>query len=294
MNGIQLILVLVSFGIVNQAKGTWTDKLTDLLTSSLLLLFVSLFFRWDLVSVYSRYLVLLLMTGNWVWVCITERYLIRLHLPVLRISKYLMLVLFGFLNVILIRGCFIPPEDVGADFPSPFGQGKYYVVQGGRPPLMNRGHFLNNKQDKYSVDFVRLSHLGFSKNNCSPKEITHYHIYKDSLFCPCHGMVLEVRQEVDCNTGLTNSVRDRNVRRYNNIVVIQYQDAELIFAHLKKGTIAVEKGQQVKPFDFIGQISNPGAVEPHLHMQLIKNGKPVPFTVDGRFLHNNSILRSNN
>ena len=249
--------------------------------------------RWDCFSVYSKYLILLLVIGNWIWVLSTESYLININLKVQRISKYSLLIIFAILNATLIYGCFIDPQSVIADFQSPFGKGDYYVVQGGKPPLMNRGHFLNNKQDKYSIDFVRLNRFGFSVNTYPPRNISHYNIFNDSVYSPCDGKVLDVRQEVDCNIELTKKMTDKEVSKTNNIVVIGYQDAELIFAHLKKGSIVVEKGQKIKPSDFIGLISNAGAVEPHLHMQLIQDGKSVPFKVNGRFLHNNSIVRSN-
>ena len=54
-------------------------------------------------------------------------------------------------------------------------------------------------------------------------------------------------------------------------MIIQNNDFKLILAHLKKGSIVIKKGQKISELDYIGQVSNAGAIEPHLHMQLIRD-----------------------
>lgn len=280
--------------ITNSTKKSTLEKAIDTILILLMLFFISLFFRWDLLSVFSKYLLILIILFNLIWVIIKEKYLISIEKYYLRYLRYVLLLTFVLLDILVIFGCFISQYDNAADFSSPLRHGNYYVVQGGRPPILNLHHYKNNVKDKYSVDLVKLNKFGFSIKKYPVNKATDFNIYNDTIYSPCGGMVTDIRQEIDCNFKLIKPVFNDNGRRINNIIVIQYNDFDVILAHIKKGSIHLDIGQTISQNDYVGLVSNAGAIEPHLHIQVLKNGKSVPFKVDGKFLHNNSILRYNN
>jgi murein DD-endopeptidase MepM/ murein hydrolase activator NlpD len=61
-----------------------------------------------------------------------------------------------------------------------------------------------------------------------------------------------------------------------NYVVIKHADAEFSFyAHLKKGSVKVKKGDVIKRGQSIGSVGNTGSsTEPHLHFQLQDSADP--------------------
>ncbi len=287
-----IVVILVTFFIANLSKNSKKEKYIDLTLIVLLLIFFRLFFRCDLISIYTSYAVDVLVILNWIFITRSNKRLFTINDGIAKWLRFSIAIPIIVLNQFLIQGCF-PDKTVVFDFVSPLKNGKYYVLQGGTPPLMNRAHYRNNKQDRYSLDIVRLNKKGLSKKKLFPKTVNDYNIYADSVFSPCNGKVVEVIQETECNYNLTKTkFYYDNKHLTNNIVIISTEDAKLILAHLKKGSIIVEKGQLIKQSDFIGLVSNAGAVEPHLHMQLIKDGLAEPFLINGKYLHNNSILRN--
>lgn len=287
---IQVFLILVIFVITNSIKNNRLDKFVDPFLIFLILFFSSFFFRWDLFSVYSKYLLILLVFCNLIWTLTKGKYIFRIKTRIFRYFKYVFLLVFICLDVLVIWGFGIGKSDELIEFSSPLRNGKYYVVQGGRPPVLNRYHYKNNVLDKYSIDIVKLNSLGFSTRKLFVEKVTDFNIYNDTVYSPCDGFVVDVRQELECNVNLLNNL-NKNERTINNIVIIKHNEYELILAHLKKGSINLEKGQIIKQNDFIGLVSNAGAIEAHLHMQLLLDWESMPFKIDGEFLHNNSILR---
>lgn len=76
-------------------------------------------------------------------------------------------------------------------------------------------------------------------------------------------------------------------RECGNGVVIQHPDGwETQYCHLKRGSINVEKGQQVQAGEILGQVGMSGrAAFPHVHLSVRKDGAVVdPFDPDGSII----------
>lgn len=277
------------FLIAGIKKKNLAQKCIDLALIILIFCFMSLFFRWDLVSVYFKYAILTGVLLYWFWTVNYDKRLSLLDKINFKRFRLGFVVLFVVLDFFLIFACF-PDKTIDFEFSSPLKNGRYYVVQGGTPPFMNRGHFNNNKLDRYSIDLVKLNKLGLSAKGLLKSTISDYCIYNDSVYSPCNGIVIQVIQEVECNEELKKQQYNQDHHKTNNIVIIETGQANLILAHLKKGSIVVNKGQIIKTSDFIGLVSNAGTIEPHLHMQLIEEGQATPFKIGGKYLHNNSII----
>src|SRR5699024_9710483 len=73
----------------------------------------------------------------------------------------------------------------------------------------------------------------------------------------------------------------------------------LLFAHLKKDSLNVQQGEQIKAGQELGRVGNTGNTsEPHLHLHAVEGkitdfediaytGKGVPMTFNGKFFRRN-------
>lgn len=75
---------------------------------------------------------------------------------------------------------------------------------------------------------------------------------------------------------------------------------DVLLAHLRQGSVAVEPGTQVQVGQVVGRVGNTGNTsEPHLHVHAVRTGsgsvltgEGVPIRFDGRFLVRNSLVLS--
>jgi murein DD-endopeptidase MepM/ murein hydrolase activator NlpD len=84
------------------------------------------------------------------------------------------------------------------------------------------------------------------------------------------------------------------VNRLGNHVILRCGEAEIVFAHMRHGSIAIVAGQRVVVGDRLGEVGNSGAsTEPHLHIHAQRpaaegappiSGDPLALRIDGRFL----------
>ncbi len=78
-----------------------------------------------------------------------------------------------------------------------------------------------------------------------------------------------------------NPVGTVNARGSANLVEVDYGGLRVIYAHFRKGSVAVERGERVKPGQILGVVGNSGmSTAPHLHMQVQDAGSA---SVRGRF-----------
>ncbi len=95
------------------------------------------------------------------------------------------------------------------------------------------------------------------------------------------GKVLEVRDYMpDVNADLID-VKSVFNRGYGNMVLLQHDnDYKTLYAHLKRNSIPLKKGQKVQAGDVIGMVGQSGLTDyPHLHFEVLKGRNRIdPFT----------------
>lgn len=80
--------------------------------------------------------------------------------------------------------------------------------------------------------------------------------------------------------------------------MIACRDAELVLAHLKNGSLAVQEGAMVITGQKLGQAGNSGNTsEPHLHIHAVQTGSPgemvgkgVPILFEDTFPVRNTVF----
>ncbi|GAA5345994.1 M23 family metallopeptidase [Planifilum fimeticola] len=180
------------------------------------------------------------------------------------------------------------PVDEALELSFPLRSGTYYVAHGGSQVQMNY-HSAHSAQ-RYALDILRLNRLGTRAKGLYPKKLIQYEIFEDPVYSPCTGKVIEVRDDLP---DLTPPQRDPENPEGNHVILTcDGNDARLLLAHLKRGSVSVKKGEKVKEGQRIGRVGNSGNTsEPHLHIHAERNGAGVPLRFDGRFLVRNALVR---
>lgn len=154
-------------------------------------------------------------------------------------------------------------------------QGDWYVFWGGRTKEDN--YHVVAPDQRFAYDFLILkdgkSHTGDST------ALEQYHCFGQPILAPGAGTVaVAVDGLPDNKPGVMDPAHPPG-----NHVVLDHGNSEFSFlAHLKQGSLAVKKGDAVKPGDRIGLCGNSGnTTEPHLHYHLqttdrFANGEGLP------------------
>ncbi|MBD2463427.1 M23 family metallopeptidase [Oscillatoria sp. FACHB-1407] len=169
----------------------------------------------------------------------------------------------------------------------------YYVAHGGNSPAINY-HNVNPTQ-QYALDVVKLNALGTRANGLYPRSLTNYAIWGEPLYSPCNGTIRETRNDLpDLIPPQTDSQNPAG-----NHILIQCRGADILMAHLQRGSLMVQTGETVKVGQAIAKVGNSGNTsEPHLHIHArrentgpsLLEGEGIPITFDGRFLVRNSLF----
>lgn len=270
--------------------------LLSLLLTGLAICFIWITARWEIISIYSKYLFPLL----YVIACIySYRKISSSPKKVKKIALYLnvglhffLIFFFTVMNFLALRGYRTPENTI--DLASPLRIDNFIILHGGSRPMIN-AHFHVNPQN-YAIDIVGLNKWGMRASSIGGgTNLNDYVIFGQSVYSPCNGKVLVVVDEFDDLTPpLTDS---KNIA--GNHVLIDFNGNEVLLAHLKKGSIKVKMGDVVDTNTIIGHVGNTGNTsEPHLHMHVetggepnkILNGKAVPFTINKRFLIRGDVI----
>jgi hypothetical protein len=197
-----------------------------------------------------------------------------------------------------LSGRALPPVEV-VDISNPFGPGRYLVGHGGSNTLVN-GHlrtldtsverFRPWRGQSFAVDFFGLGPWGLRAQGWRPADPAEYAIFGAELIAPCDGKVIETE-----GTRPDHDVPNEDlVNRLGNHVILRCGEAEIVFAHMRHGSIVIVAGQRVVIGDRLGEVGNSGAsTEPHLHIHAQRpaaegappiSGDPLALRIDGRFL----------
>ncbi|KJS37203.1 MAG: hypothetical protein VR74_09660 [Hyphomonas sp. BRH_c22] len=191
------------------------------------------------------------------------------------------------------------PSVAIVDIANPFGPGRYLVGHGGSNTLVN-GHmrtldpsverFRPWRGQSHAVDFFGLGHWGLRADGWRPADPAAYAIFGAELRAPCAGTVVAALGGMP-DFEVPNEDR---VNRLGNHVILRCGDFEIVFAHMRQGSVTVAPGDQLMPGDRLGEVGNSGAsTEPHLHIHAQRpapagappiSGEPLALRIDDRFL----------
>ena len=131
-----------------------------------------------------------------------------------------------------------------------------------------------------------------------PEETGRYAVFGRDIHSPCAGRVIEAR---DGLKDLSPPQTDTENLAGNHVIVRCKRtepSVDVLLAHMREGSVAVESGQWVREGEPIGRVGNTGNTsEPHLHVHAVRTGsgsalkgEGVPIRFDGRFLVRNSLV----
>lgn len=191
-------------------------------------------------------------------------------LPGKRVSRSLnlpVLLAVGYLGFQLVQVHFL--SGLGTDsvaVAAPF-EGTWTVGSSGRSNLINH-HFTPFLAQRDAVDFL-VADDDERTYDGDPNELSSYFCWDQPILSPAAGTVVVVEAD-QADQPIGGS--DPTFPAGNYVVIALADDNYVVLAHLKAGSVAVERGDVVSPGDVLGRCGNSGnTTEPHLHMQ-IQNG----------------------
>lgn len=141
-------------------------------------------------------------------------------------------------------------------------QGQWFVYWGGETEGQN--YHMSDKNQQFAYDFLKVE--GGKSYKGDPDRNESYFAFGQPILAPCDGTVVLVIDGVPDNIpGEMNPVQKTG----NTLVMRTAAGEYILFAHLKEGSVSVEKGQQVRRGDLLALCGNSGnSTEAHLHLQL--------------------------
>lgn len=188
-----------------------------------------------------------------------------------------------------------PDGDV-LDIASPLAAERWVVSQGGSNIIHNYHRIV--EAQKEALDLVVIDSRGTRAKGLLPDQLFDYYSYGRKVVSPIDGVVEKIRNsEDDLPIGTADDANP-----LGNFILIHAENKTLLLAHLMKGSISVGEGCRVSSGYPIGRIGNSGnTTEPHLHIhaiagyeleeeKIISEGRPIPITVDCRYLRKGDIF----
>ncbi|WP_421952384.1 peptidoglycan DD-metalloendopeptidase family protein [Pelagibacterium sp.] len=184
----------------------------------------------------------------------------------------------------MIAGFFIQPQPEAApsarlDYETrselrlPF-DGEWYVFWGGRDIADN--YHAGDPAQRFAYDFVvkdnGQSHAG------DPQQLENYHCWGREILAPADGQVIAMVNDLpDQPIGETDAENAAG----NHVILALAEDEFAFLAHMRQGSVTVQRGQEVARGDVLGLCGNSGNTsEPHLHFHL----QTTPDLMDGEGL----------
>ena len=155
---------------------------------------------------------------------------------------YTLLALF-FIGVTLygLGGYRLPPVEP-VKLALPLRGGVYLIVNAGSNPLLNPHLKTLNNQDyrgqSYALDILQLNAWGTRADGILPRELDRYRIFGEPVYAPCAGVVKSTENTLP---DLTPPTMDKQ-NKPGNYVLLACQDAEVLLAHLRRGSVTVRPG----------------------------------------------------
>lgn len=264
----------------------WFEWTIQVLAGAAVIIFIFMTGPWAFTSYYLRYVVL----GLFAFIAVLSYYRTKAGnagVPVQNAAVSLPAVLVFFLFAVLDTLAIGSYHSAGKslDVAFPLRSGKYYVLQGGTSIVTNPFHALGN--NKLAVDIVKLNSFGNRANGIAPKALSAYQIFGEKLHSPCQGSILEVRDSLPDNP----PAHPDTSHPKGNYLVLQCLVGDILMAHLRRGSIMALPGDAVTMGQPLAEIGNSGnTLEPHLHIEATKDGKPIRLGFNGLSLSINSLV----
>lgn len=279
-----LLIAWLSYSKV-QSKSEW---LLRLLFVGCVVLICYKIGTWSMTSYYMRFVIAALFLGSTFYSFHNIRAGLW-HAPKEQWFRIGSTALFSLLGILLsaltLSGAYYTGSNT-INLKFPFGQGRYYVIQGGSNIMTNPFHSMA-LNGKYAIDVVEINNLGNRAVTVFPVEVAQYHIFGEVVHSPCNGSV------VTTVSGLPDNIPTNVDREHpaGNHIVIECDSIKVMLAHLKEGSLKVSQGDNIKEGQPVGEVGNSGYTdEPHLHIQANShNGNPVAIMFGGRFLSINDL-----
>ena len=140
--------------------------------------------------------------------------------------------------------------------------GEWFVYWGGVTEAQN--YHVREVTQQYAYDILKVKDGASHDGN--PLLNESYFAYGEDIIAPCDARVVTVIDDVPDNiTGETNEQQLTG----NTIVLQTYRDEYVLLAHLMKGSIFVEEGQDIRKGEILAKCGNSGnSTEAHLHISL--------------------------
>ncbi len=158
-------------------------------------------------------------------------------------------------------------------------EGRWFVAQGG--DTINVNHHMAVQAQWYGIDFVKTGGEGGRElaSVAQPSKLEHFHGWNAPVLAPVPGRIVAV---VDGLPDNPLGQKDPRNPAGNHVVIATAQGTYVFLGHLRKGTVAVKKGDEVKPGQPLGRVGNSGNSDfPHLHLH-VQDG---PVLNEGRGLN---------
>jgi murein DD-endopeptidase MepM/ murein hydrolase activator NlpD len=147
-----------------------------------------------------------------------------------------------------------------------------------------------NPDQRHAVDLVGWREGGSHADNEGEHD-EDYAIWDALVKSPVDGTIVSVENDADDHVKPQKEMTD-DQHPFGNVVMIRIADSApelyVVLGHMRKGSVVVSAGMQVKKGDPIGRVGNSGnSSEPHLHVHVqdgpvIKAGYSVPFVINDR------------
>jgi Peptidase family M23 len=147
----------------------------------------------------------------------------------------------------------------------------------------------------YAIDIVALNRLQMTANGMRPADPARYVIFGRAVHAPCGGQIVGMENN---RPDLVIPKVDARVKE-GNYVRLRCSGADIVMAHLQRGSVRVSINQWVTAGDNIAAVGNSGMTdEPHLHIhaqtlgspQAPFSGEPIIMLFNGRFLARNDRI----
>ena len=198
-----------------------------------------------------------------------------------------------YMNIRVFAGSNSNIEPVG-NLNFPLKNGTYYVSSGGTTAIVNNHFRTYPNSQQYAIDINQINRLGSVSSNILSNSSEDHLIYGQDVYCPCSGVVKEIKNDVPDNI-TTNMTVNHEFGR-GNYIELECEKMVVSIYHLKKGSVLVNSGDLVMKEQLLGKVGNSGfSLEPHLHIQAAHYNEDstlvgVPVKFDNRWLVRNALV----